>query len=171
MEGFNELNVKTLKENVFRNFDNEWTLVTAGNKDSFNTMTASWGGMGILWNRPIAICFIRPQRYTHKFTESSDYFTLSFFEEKYRDILNFCGSVSGKDCDKIKETGLIPLTSSKGNIGFRQARLIFECRKLYSDNLKADHFIVKEVIKRHYPGNDFHRFYIGEIEACYCKRS
>jgi flavin reductase (DIM6/NTAB) family NADH-FMN oxidoreductase RutF len=169
MEGFKELNIKELKDNIFKLFNDDWTLITAGTSDSFNTMTASWGTMGILWNRQIAICFIRPQRYTHQFTEKSSFFTLSFFEEEHREILKFCGANSGRDFDKIKETGLIPVATTSGNIGFKQAKLVLECRKLYSDNLKPDNFIVKEIIGKNYPKADFHRFYIGEIEKCYLR--
>jgi flavin reductase (DIM6/NTAB) family NADH-FMN oxidoreductase RutF len=169
MKGFKEINVKNLSENVFRLFDDEWTLITAGNIDSFNTMTASWGGMGILWNKPIAICFIRPQRFTFQFTERASYFTLSFFNKEYRNILDYCGSHSGRDNDKVKETGLLPLVTKTGNISFQQASLVFECRKLYSDFLVENNFIVKELIRKNYPNKDFHRFYIGEIEKCYLR--
>ena len=169
MEGFNEFSVKNLEENTFRLFDDEWTLITAGNIHSFNTMTASWGGMGILWNKPIAICFIRPQRFTYQFAERSSFFTLSFFDEEFRKILDYCGSRSGREYDKIKETGLIPVTTGTGNITYQQARLVFECRKLYSDHLKESNFIDKGLIYRNYPAKDFHRFYIGEIEYCYQK--
>jgi len=169
MRGFKEIAVKDLNENVFRLFDDVWTLITAGNINSFNTMTASWGGLGILWNKPIAICFIRPQRYTFQFAEKSSFFTLSFFNDEYRKILNYCGSRSGRDHDKIIETGLIPVITRSGNITYDQARLVFECMKLYSDNLHEGYFIVKELISKNYPINDFHRFYIGEIETCYIK--
>lgn len=169
MLGFKTVNVKSLNENVFKLFDEEWCLITSGSIDSFNTMTASWGMMGILWNRPVAICFIRPQRYTNQFVEKSEYYTLSFFEEKHRDILNFCGSNSGRDCNKVKETGLIPVFSDMGNIGYQQARMIFECKKLYSDNLKSEGFLDQYIIKNNYPISDFHYFYIGEIVGCYIK--
>jgi flavin reductase (DIM6/NTAB) family NADH-FMN oxidoreductase RutF len=169
MKDFKEIAIKDLKENIFRLFDDDWTLVTAGNIDSYNTMTASWGGMGILWNKPIAICFIRPQRFTLQFTERSTCFTLSFFDDTYRDVLNYCGSHSGRDHNKVKETGLVPLYTGAGNITFEQARLVFECRKLYSDYLKEDNFFIRGIILKNYPGKDFHRFYIGEILNCYIK--
>lgn len=169
MKNLRRINVKDLNENIFRLFDDDWTLITAGKKNSFNTMTASWGGMGILWNKPVAVCFIRPQRYTFRFAEESSFFTLSFLDDSYRDILNYCGSHSGRKFDKVKETKLIPVETLAGNITFEQSRLVFECRKLYSDFLKEDNFISKELILRNYPGKDFHRFFIGEIENCYSR--
>jgi flavin reductase (DIM6/NTAB) family NADH-FMN oxidoreductase RutF len=117
----------------------------------------------------VAICFIRPHRFTFQFTEKNKYFTLSFLEEKYRDILNFCGSHSGKDTDKVAGTGLKPVELGAESISFEQARLIFECRKLYADFIKPDNFMVREIIHKNYPGHDFHRFYIGEIVNCFCK--
>lgn len=152
-----------IPDNVFKAIGDEWMLITAGTPESYNTMTASWGTLGILWNLPVAICFIRPQRYTYIFAERSGYYTLSFFDENYRDALQFCGSKSGRDYDKAAETGLKPITTDLGNVSFEQARLILECKKLYTDDLKPDHFIAKELINKNYPKKDFHRFYLGEV--------
>jgi flavin reductase (DIM6/NTAB) family NADH-FMN oxidoreductase RutF len=169
MHGFNELDVKNFHENIFKLFDDDWTLITAGTAESFNTMTASWGTMGTLWNLPVAICFIRPHRFTHNFAVKASHFTLSFFDEEHRDILNFCGKYSGKDRDKIAETGLKPVITPSGAITYEQARLVFECRKLYSDKFREDNFLIKDVIAKSYPRKDFHTFFIGEILKCYVK--
>lgn len=164
---FNKTDIKHLKDNFFKVIDDEWMLITAGSREKFNMMTASWGTMGILWNKPIAICFIRPQRYTFQFAERSAFYTLSFFRPSEKKILNICGSRSGRDIDKIKETGLIPLITEMGNIGYKQARMVIECRILYTDYLEGDHFVIPEVAQRNYPTKDFHKFYIGEIMNCY----
>lgn len=160
---FKKIGPFDITDNVFKAIGDDWMLITAGNILSYNTMTASWGAMGVLWNLPVAICFIRPQRYTYKFTEMSEYYTLSFFGEQHREALQFCGSKSGRNHDKAAETGLIPLSTELGNVTFEQSRLSLECRKLYADNLKADNFIIKKLIDKNYPKNDFHRFYIGEV--------
>ena len=160
---FYNLNPLDIDDNVFKAIGKDWMLITAGNIDHYNTMTASWGTFGVLWNLPVAICFIRPQRYTYLFAERSEYYTLSFFDEKYRDALQFCGSKSGRDYDKAAETGLEALSTKFGNVSFQQARLILECKKLYADDLKPGNFIAKEIAARTYPGTDYHRFYIGEI--------
>ena len=138
-------------------------LITAGSLENWNTMTASWGQLGVLWNLPVAICYIRPHRYTFDFAEKSDYYTLSFFEEKYRPVLQFCGSKSGRDYDKAKETGITPISTDLQNVCFSEARLVLECKKLYSDDLKPEGFIDHMLVKKNYPKSDFHRFYIGEI--------
>jgi flavin reductase (DIM6/NTAB) family NADH-FMN oxidoreductase RutF len=160
---FIEIHPKEITDNIFSMLDDDWMLITAGNEESFNTMTASWGTAGILWNKPVAICFVRPQRYTFNFMEKSDYYTLCFFTEKERHILDYCGSKSGRDTDKIKETGLKPVFTSDGAIFYDQARLVLVCRKLYAARLEEQNFIVKKIISANYPGKDFHKFYIGEI--------
>lgn len=163
---FARIKPERLDENIFDLIGRQWMLITAGTIERFNTMTASWGTAGVLWNRPIAICYIRPQRYTFEFAESSDYFTLNFLEPGNRDILKFCGSHSGRDTDKIGETGLVPLETPLGNVYFKQCRLVLECRKLYADWIREEAFVQPEIRDRNYPGKDFHKFYIGEIASC-----
>ncbi|MDD2277819.1 MAG: flavin reductase [Bacteroidales bacterium] len=172
IQGFKKRDLSLFNENVFDMLDKEWMLVTAGVENDFNTMTASWGGFGVLWNKPVAIAFVRPQRHTHKFTETFDAFTLSFFGHgNFREALSFCGSKSGRDFDKPKETGLTPITTPIGAIAFQQARLIFECKKLYADDIKSDCFIDLSIDSKVYAAKDHHRFYIAEIFGCYEKLS
>jgi flavin reductase (DIM6/NTAB) family NADH-FMN oxidoreductase RutF len=166
---FESIRPYDIQDNLFRAIDKEWMLITAGTPDSFNTMTASWGATGILWNKTIAICFVRPQRYTFQFIEKADLYTLSFFGHRYKPILKHCGTTSGRDTDKIRDTGLVPLVSSNGGIYYEQARLVLECEILYKDRLEENNFKVKDVIGKNYPSRDFHTFYIGEIIACYRK--
>ena len=160
-----------LHENFFSLIKNDWMLVTAGDINNFNTMTASWGTIGILWNKPIAICFIRPHRYTYEFVEKYDCYTLSFFDYQYREILDFCGTHSGRDIDKVAQTGLRSVETSLGNITFEQSRLVLECRKIYTDTLKPESFLIMDVAHKNYPSRDFHKFYIGEIISCYARKS
>lgn len=164
---FSPLDVKQLNENIFRLLDDEWMLVTAGSMKHFNTMTASWGGFGILWNRPVAFVFIRPQRYTFEFTEKHDQFTLSFFGQEHREVLSYCGSRSGRNVDKVKETGITPLATPSGNICFIESKLVFECKKLFRNDFLAEHFMEKELTGNYYPEKDFHRMYIGEITSAF----
>jgi flavin reductase (DIM6/NTAB) family NADH-FMN oxidoreductase RutF len=162
---FNKIDANTITDNPFKLMKDDWMLVTAGTKDSFNTMTAAWGGLGVLWNKQVVFCFVRPTRHTYQFMEKSEYFTLTFFDEKYRAILNLCGSKSGRDIDKIKETGLIPIESEKGSVYFEQARMVFECRKIYFDDIKQKNFLDSK-IHESYPLKDYHRLYVGEIINC-----
>lgn len=166
---FHSISPESIPDNFIDLIDNKWMLITAGNPGNFNTMTASWGSAGVLWNKPVAICFIRPTRYTYQFANQSDIFTLSFFPDKFRKILNYCGSKSGRDVNKIKETGLKPLITQNKGITYEQARLCIECRKIYFDDLKPGNFLLSEIDEIQYPKKDYHRMYIGEIIGCYSK--
>lgn len=159
---FKEINALEINDNTFKLIGKDWMLVTAGDNKQFNTMTASWGGIGVLWNKNVAFSFIRPQRYTLKFLENNDYYTLSFFSDKYKKELTFCGRNSGKDCDKIKETGLNPLFDEDAPY-FKEAKLILICKKLYIQDMLPECFIDKSLIDKNYPNNDFHKIFVGEI--------
>ena len=160
-----KIEVKELKDNMFETISKEWMLVTAGTKDKFNTMTANWGGIGFLWNKPVAFIFIRPERYTFDFIEQNDYLTLSFLGEEYKDVHKICGSKSGRDIDKVKATGLQPLFTENGSITSEQARLTFECKKLYAYMIKPEDFIDQSIIDRWYgeAHGGFHKMYVVEI--------
>lgn len=167
LANYSEIDPYKLNENIFDLLDNQWMLITAGNSENFNTMTASWGGFGVLWNKSIATIYIRPQRYTFQFIEKNPTFNLSFFDERYRKALSFFGSKSGRDFNKPKETGFAPIITPNNNISFKEARLIIDCKKIYADDIKPDNFIENHLIDKIYPTRDFHRFYIGEIINCY----
>lgn len=155
-------------DGVFDKIGKEWMLITARGKDAAgrevtNTMTASWGGMGILWNRPVAFCFIRPQRYTYQLTEQSERLSLSFLSEEYRAALRLCGTKSGKDTDKFRAAGITP-ADYEGVPFVAEAELALVCRKLYADDLKKECFLLPELLSN-YKEDDFHRVYVVEIEA------
>ena len=154
--------------NMIQMIGHEWMLITAGNSTHFNTMTAAWGGLGFLWKEPMAMIFIRPQRYTYEFVEKYDNFTLCFFDKKHREALKICGTRSGRTTDKMKATGLTPLETSSGNIYFEEARLVLECRKVYYDDINPS-FFLDPSIDHLYPQNDYHRMYIGFINNCLIK--
>lgn len=159
-------------ENVFELIGKEWMLVTAGTPDHFNTMTASWGGVGFLWNRPVAFLFIRPERYTYTFIEASEKLTMAFLGHEHQEVHNICGKQSGRDRDKIAAAQLHPLTTPDGNVSFSEARLTLEGRKLFSCDMRSAHFLDQDILERWYndqPGGSFHRIYVIEIENIYEK--
>lgn len=166
MKHFSEISHAAL-DGVFDLVGKDWMLITAKGKNEkgeeiVNTMTASWGGMGILWNKPVAFVFVRPQRYTYMLTEQSQTVTLSFFEEKYRDALRFCGTKSGRNVDKFAATGLT-LADADGVPVINEARVNLVCRKLYADFLKKEGFL-QAALLQNYAQGDFHRVYVVEIE-------
>ncbi len=156
-----EINIRELRDNFVKMISNDWALLTAGTKNNFNTMTVSWGGIGELWNKDVCFVFVRPQRYTYEFIEKNDYFALSFFGGEYKKELGICGSKSGRDIDKIKETGFIPVDFETA-VGFEQAKVNIVLKKLAYLDMKPDGFIDENIMKN-YANNDFHRVYVGEI--------
>lgn len=163
-----ETNPKELSDNPFQLIGNDWMLITADQGERHNTMTASWGGVGILWNKPVATIYVRPQRYTYEFLEQTDRLTLSFFSEEHRKALAFCGSHSGRNCDKAAECGLTPIKLD-GSTAFGEARLVFTCRKLYFSDIDPAHLLDPALDSQNYPEKDYHRMYICEITGTYRK--
>ena len=161
---FTEVKPEQLTDNPFKLIGSDWMLITAGTPEKFNTMTASWGGVGVLWERKVCYIFIRPNRYTYEFVEQSTHFTLSFFDESRRKALLYCGTHSGRDRDKVKEAGLTTVHDN-GLVYFDEARLVLGCRKLYHQDITPAHFLDPE-INNMYPQKDYHRMYVGEIVKC-----
>ena len=157
-----------LSDNVFSLIGDEWMLITAGTADKCNTMTASWGGLGVLWGAPAATIYVRPQRYTKEFIDREEYFTLSFFGSDYRKELALCGAKSGRELDKIKECGFTIARGEGGAPYFEQARLVLVCRKRYAQELDAQ-AMPAEVKEKWYPNEDYHTMYIGQIAEVYAK--
>lgn len=163
---FKEITAKEIKQNLISAIADEWMLISAGDKDGYNMMTASWGFMGEMWGADTAVAMIRPQRYTMNFVEKSDYFALSFYGDK-KDIHKVCGSLSGKDVNKTELTGLTPVFSDN-TVYFEQARLILICKKQYMQTLEKECFIDKEPLKW-YKDDDFHNMIFGKIEKVLVK--
>lgn len=159
-----EIKPSEIQNNAFSLIGDDWMLITAKKPDSsINTMTASWGGVGVLWNKNVCFVFIRPQRYTYEFTEACESFTLSFYPEDFRSALTLCGRKSGRDLDKIKEAGLIP-AELDGTVYFEGAKLVMKVKKLYKTQLRKDEFIDLSLPDKVYPTNDYHYVYVCEIE-------
>lgn len=159
---FEKIRPEDIDGNVFKMIGDDWMLVTAETEKGVNTMTASWGGMGVLWNKPVAFVFIRPQRYTFEFTESSDVMTLSFFGGEKRGALKICGTLSGRDCPKIEKAGLTPYRLGDGLVTFEGACLAVCAKKIYTDMIKPENMLCGDIMKN-YPKCDFHKMYIAEI--------
>lgn len=159
---FREISVEQLKDNPFTLINKDWMLITAGDGEKHNTMTASWGGVGELWGKYVSTIYIRPQRYTLEFVEREDYYSLCFFDPAYRETLTLCGRRSGRELDKDQATGLTPLFDREAPY-YQQARLVFLCRKLYRQDLEERCFLDQKALETNYPQRDLHRMFIGEI--------
>ena len=147
---------------IFKKIGDEWMLIGAEKGGKMNVMTASWGGVGVLWNMDVATCYIRPTRYTKEFCDASDCFTLSFYPDEMKEGLSVCGTKSGRDCDKLKEAGFEAVIEEKAAY-CKGASLVIVCEKLYAQDFEQKCFIDKTVIDKCYPKRDFHTMYVGKI--------
>lgn len=162
-EHMKKIDPRDIQDNAVHLIGDDWMLVSAGTRNCFNTMTASWGGLGFMWKRPVAFVVIRPQRHTFRFIEEAEEFTLSFFSSQYRRALTVCGTTSGRDTDKVAAAGLTPYATEYGNVSFTEARLVLECRKLYAEMIRPEGFLDASIVEAWYPAGDFHKMYVVEI--------
>lgn len=155
------MNLESFNFKPFYTLDKEWALLSVGNKEKFNMMTVSWGGFGTIWGRPVVSVYVRKSRYTYEFMEENDYFTLSFYEEKYKKDLGILGSKSGRN---INKKSLVSLHEEEvGNsISFKEANLTLVCKKIYYDDLKKEN-MKPEIQEQFYKKDEIHRMYIGEV--------
>jgi flavin reductase (DIM6/NTAB) family NADH-FMN oxidoreductase RutF len=161
---FKQIDIESLKFNPFTKIGKEAFLITAGTPEKFNTMTASWGFMGVMWGKNCIETVIRPTRLTYDFTEKSELFTVSFLPEELKDIIAFCGTHSGRDTDKCAETGLIPVNLD-GAVTFEQASLVFVCKKIYRGNMDTEG--LAEECRKFNEKDPLHVQFIGEIISGY----
>ena len=148
-------------------WDKQWFVLAAGDFTArqFNAMTVSWGFLGVMWDKMIAQVVVRPHRYTFEFIEKYPTYTLNTFAPAFRPALNLLGSRSGRDGDKIADSGLTPQRAAKVAAPcFEQAELVLECRKLYWQDIDPTHFLDPQ-LDRNYPRKDYHRAFYGEIVA------
>lgn len=162
---FKPIDYHTLNFDPFHKIGKDWLLISARKDGITNTMTASWGALGHLWNKDIAIVFIRPQRYTREFVDTSDSFTLSFFDGYHKE-LSYLGTKSGKDENKIENVHF-HLTDIDGQPTFEEAKEVWILKKLYVSKFEKDSFIFPDIYEKNYPNDDLHYIYIGEITGVY----
>lgn len=167
---FVKISPKEISENPIKLIGQDWMLISAGSPEKFNSMTASWGGIGFMWNKPVAFAVIRPTRYTFEFVESRKRFTLSFFSQNYKKALGIFGSKSGRDCDKVAESGLTPFFTESGAPAYEEAKLILDCSAIYSQTLDESAFLDSEVLKKWYSSDPLHKLYVAEINDVLIRR-
>ena len=162
MHTFQPYPIELLEMNPFTKIGKEWALVTAGSKARANTMTVSWGGVGVLWGKNVTYIFIRESRYTQELIDAGEFFSLSFFDEQYKNALSYCGSHTGKGNDKFEEAGLTP--ASRHSIPYPdEANLVILCRKMAAVPITEDTLLDKAIMDKWYSDKDMHTMYVGEI--------
>lgn len=163
MNKFTEIKTEELNESPFKLIGKDWMLITAEKDDKVNTMTASWGGLGVMWGKDVAYIVVRPQRYTKEFIDNSDTFSLTFFDDEYKKTLGYLGKVSGRDEDKISNSNLT-LNTCENTPYFEEGKVVLVCKKLYGQYLDPKCFLEDGIDERWYPEKDYHMLYIAEIK-------
>lgn len=159
-----EINPEALKDNPFKLIGSDWMLITAEKEGKVNTMTASWGGVGVIWGKNAVTVYIRKSRYTKTFIDNSDRFSLCILPEQYREQLGYCGKISGRNEDKVAKCGFT-VEHKDGVPYFAESRLVINCRKLYAQEMNAECFFDQSNVQKFYGDNDWHVMYIAEIES------
>lgn len=172
MSEYKEIKPCELNGNPFQMIGKDWMLVTAKKGEDINTMTASWGGMGVMWGKDVAVAVLRPQRYTKEFIDETGRFSLSFYDESYKKDMTYVGRVSGRDeADKISKTSFTP-AEIDGVPYFEEAHTVLVCKTLFSQEMKPEGFTEdsKYLDAEKYPDKDYHTMYVAEIEKVYVRK-
>lgn len=163
MSELKEIKIQDFQVNPFEMISKDWMLITAEKNGKVNTMTASWGGLGVMWNYNVAFIFVRQSRYTKEFIDQADSFSLTFYDtDKYRKMMAYLGNVSGRDEDKISKSGLT-IAHEKGIPYFEEANTVILCKKLSRHFLSNEGFLKDTINPQWYSDNDYHDMYIGEV--------
>lgn len=168
MTKFKEINPEQFEQSPFKLIGKDWMLITAEKDGKVNTMTASWGGFGIMWGKNVAYIVLRPQRYTKEFVDNSTTFSLSFFDGSYKKQLGYLGSVSGREEDKIGKSKFTVIYTD-GIPYFEEACTTVLCRKLYAQKFQPEYFLAQELDEKWYPDKDYHTLYIAEVSKILVK--
>lgn len=166
---FKKLECFDLPRDIIGELSRNWALLSAGNSESFNMMTVSWGSFGFIWGSPALTVFVRPQRFTMSFMEKSQNFALSFFPPEFKESLALCGSKSGRNIDKLAQSKLNAWFTPSGTPAFKEAKLVIEAQKIYQQDIDLKSFIDESLPAKWYPGGDFHKAFTGRICGIWTK--
>ena len=164
---FEKIDITKENINPFQRIGQDWMLISAEREGKVNTMTASWGMMGVFWGKNVVTVGIRPQRFTKEFVDAGEFFTLTFFDGERKEEMGYLGKVSGRDEDKISKVGFHVVKTDEEQPTFEEGKMVFVCKKIYSDMIDPKQFIDSSLDERWYPQKDYHQRYIGEIIAVY----
>jgi flavin reductase (DIM6/NTAB) family NADH-FMN oxidoreductase RutF len=142
-------------------------LASADAKGNPNAMAIGWGTIGIIWSKPIFVVLVRPSRYTYDLIEVTNDFTVNVPTPQLADKVSYCGTVSGRNQNKFKATGLTVSPGKKVKSPIIEECVInYECRAVHKNDVIPDN-LVDDIRHRAYRQGDFHRIYFGEILVAY----
>ncbi|MDR0667341.1 MAG: flavin reductase [Prevotellaceae bacterium] len=171
-EGFVSIAPGEIGENPFTRIDAAY-LITAGDGDDYNTMTAGWGSWGIFFSEPTATCLLRANRYTLEYIRRTRSYTLAFFDDVWREEVLYFGQSSGRTGDKMKAHPLTAVVTPAGNVAYREASLIMECELVQLSTVHPDDFFRdsdRAFIDGGYEeAKDYHKWVVGRITNVWVK--
>ena len=174
-ELFKIIDVKEIEEDVFTLVNEDFSVLTSGNPSHYNSMVASWGGWGILFNKPVVFHLLRSNRYTLELMRKENSYTMTFFDEEFKEDLIQFGMSSGRDSDeKMKNTQLTAVQTPAGNMTYKEAKIIIECKLIQVTTVSPDDFLVEEnrqfIVDAHAETNDYHKIVYGEITNVWVRK-
>lgn len=168
MHKFQPIELSEFEINPFKMIGSDLFALTAARKDGkVNTMTAGWGGFGVMWGKNVVYVVVRDSRYTKEFIDDSDTFSMTFFDmgnKRNQSTLKYLGKVSGRNEDKIK-TACLNIDYYDNTPYIDEGRYIYICRKMFMEPMNAKDFIDPAIDPKWYSTKDYHNLYIGEITA------
>jgi flavin reductase (DIM6/NTAB) family NADH-FMN oxidoreductase RutF len=172
-ELFKSIEAKDMPGDVFTHVGKDFTVITAGNPSHYNSMVAGWGGWGILFEKPATWCFLRSNRYTLELMCKEQVYTMAYFDNEYKEDIMLFGMKSGRDSNKMKESKLTSVQTPSGNMAYKEARLILECKLVEVTTVSPDDFYTEEgrkfVVDAHAETNDYHKMVFGEITSVWLR--
>ena len=163
MHSFQEITSDIMEINPFKAIGQDWFLLTAEKDGKVNTMTAAWGGLGVMLGKHVAYVVVRDSRYTKEFIDGAERFSMTFMDEHYKSAMKYLGAVSGRDEDKINNARL-HVDYDHGVPFIDEGNMVFICRKMFMAPMKPEDFIDHTIEGQWYSTKDYHNMYIAEIE-------
>lgn len=171
---FKQISPEEIRDNVFTLVGRDFTVITAGKQDHYNSMIGSGGGLGMLFMKPTTWCILRADRYTLEMIQKEQTYTMSYFTSEYKKQMLFLGSKSGRDSEKMKEVELTSVQTPSGDMSFREARLIIECKLTALTTANPDDFYTQEtkdyINEAYKEANVFRKLVFGEITHVWAKK-
>jgi hypothetical protein len=171
---FNQISPEEINDNVFTLVGKDFFAITAGKLNHYNSMIGSGGGLGLLFKRPTTWCVIKADRYTLEIIQKEQTYTMSYFQDEYKKQMLFLGSKSGRDSRKMKEVELTTVQTPSGNISFKEARLIIECKLTQITTPHVDDFCLQEakdyINEAYKEKSDYRKYVFGEITHVWGKK-
>ncbi|MCD8260860.1 MAG: flavin reductase [Bacteroides sp.] len=171
---FKSVKPSEIHENVFKLFAEDYSVITSGIPEDYNSMVASYGGWGILFEEPVVWGFLRASRYTLEYIRNHRTYTLTFFDAPYKEKIMYFGTASGRGTDKMKTHGLTAVQTPGGSIAYKEASLIIECELAEITTVNPDDYYLQKgrdfVEEGYADAGEYHKLVFGTIKGMWTRK-